>query len=68
MSDFYYTVDWYVVQKHKRSGKILREGWQSNAGPYDTLEEAKADNPPDKNRYRFCKEYFEVLEIQEAAE
>ena len=61
MSDFYYTVDWYVVQKHKRSGKILREGWQSNAGPYDTLEEAKADNPPDKNPGELsCQERSEI--------
>lgn len=68
MSDFYYTVDWYVVQKHKKSGKILREGWQGYAGDYATLEEALEDNPPGKHRYRFIKRYYEVVHEQKAQE
>lgn len=68
MTDFYYTVDWYVVQKHKKSGKILREGWQGYAGDYATLEEALEDNPSGKHRYRFIKRYYEVVHEQKAQE
>ena len=67
MTDFYYTVEWYVIRKHKRTGKILNEDWQSYAGDYESLEEAKEDNPPGANRYRFIKRYYEIIEEQEAA-
>ena len=68
MKDFYYTVDYFQIVKHKRTGKILREGWRGYAGDYASLEEAKEDNPPGPYRFRFIKKYYEVIEEQEAAE
>ena len=68
MTDFYYDVEYYVIETHKRTGKILREYWRPNCGGYDTLEEALEDNPPGKYRLRFIKRYDEIVQEQEAAE
>jgi hypothetical protein len=66
-NDFWYDVEYYQIQAHKKTGKVLREGWQSYCGGYESLEQAQADNPPGVHRLRFIKRYHEIVAEQEAA-
>lgn len=62
---FFYTVDYYFIQKHRTTGKILREEWRDVGVEYKTLEEAIIDNPPSQYRYRFIKRYYEIVKQQD---
>lgn len=68
MTNFVYKVYWLNERYHKTTGKLISSSWDDIGPTYDSLQEAKADNPPDKHKYRFTKEYFEILEEQEPQE
>ena len=63
--NFYYVEYYWEVVKHKRTGKILREGWRRNC-EYETEEEAREGLEESRQahpnyKYKLVKEAWEVL-------
>ena len=63
--NFYYTSYYWKVRTHKRTGKILQEGWSRNS-EYENEQEALADFEQDRKnhpelKWKLIKESLEVL-------
>lgn len=59
--NFYYSTYFWTVRTHKRTGKVLDQGWVSD-GEFDDEAEALAyiKSHPDK-KWRLAKQSYEVL-------